>query len=85
MLRLELQIGAQEGLHARPAAEFVRICSASPATVKVSRPGSTPVDGKSMLGILSLGLKKDEWLLLEVSGQDESDLLERLSSVVKGI
>lgn len=85
MVRIELQIGVQEGLHARPAAEFVRLCAASSSAVKISRPGSAPVDGKSMLGVLSLGLKRDEWLLIEASGSDDADLIERLSSVVKGI
>ena len=85
MARIELQIGTDEGLHARPAAEFVKIASASSAVVKVSRPGSKSVDGKSMLGVLSLGLKAQEWVLIEASGDQETELLERLASVVKGV
>ena len=84
MIRREVEIGVPEGLHARPAAEFVRLCMASSSVVRVSRPGSKQMDGKSMLAVLSLGLKQGERVLLELNGIDEESLLESLSSVVKG-
>ncbi len=84
MSRLEVQINTDEGLHARPAAEFVRMAAGARGTVRISRPGGIQVDGKSMLGVLSLGLKRGEKVLIEVLGTDDEQLLEQLASVVKG-
>jgi len=50
-----------EGLHARPAALFVREAGATAVCVLVSRPGGTPVPASSILSVL----------LLDVSAGDE--------------
>lgn len=83
MARLEVLINTDEGLHARPASEFVRLAASARGMVRISRPGGAQVDGKSMLGVLSLGFKKGERAVIEVLSTDDLGLLEQLAAVVK--
>ena len=53
-----LTIRSSVGLHARPAAEFVKIAQEFDGEVIISY-NDQEVDGKSMIGILKLGIKKD--------------------------
>ncbi|MGO4691696.1 dihydroxyacetone kinase phosphoryl donor subunit DhaM [Glaciibacter sp. 2TAF33] len=53
----------KDGLHARPAAEFVKLASTFPAKVTVNGK-----DAKSLLGIMSLGLTKGK--LVEIASPD---------------
>jgi phosphocarrier protein len=77
-------VGSEVGLHARPAADFVRLASLSGHQVHVvNRTGKKAV-GTSILGVLSLGAKHGEELIIEVDGPDEASVLEALIAVVSG-
>ncbi|GGV28984.1 hypothetical protein GCM10010495_51470 [Kitasatospora herbaricolor] len=54
MPRLLVSIGSPTGLHARPAALFVRAAARQPVRVTVRRPGRNPVDARSLLAVLTL-------------------------------
>lgn len=62
-MAFEITIENEHGLHARPAGLFVRTCSQFEGSVKISK-GEITVDGKSLLGMLRLGVKKGEKLVL---------------------
>ncbi len=64
-IAFEITIENEHGLHARPAGLLVRTCSQFEGSVKVSK-GEITVDGKSLLGMLRLGVKKGEKLILMV-------------------
>lgn len=75
-------VGSEVGLHARPAADFVRLASLSGHQVNIiSRTGKKAV-GTSILGVLSLGAKFGEELVIEVDGPDEASVLQALIAVV---
>jgi len=77
-------VGPEVGLHARPAADFVRVATLSGHKVHlVNRSGKKAV-GTSILGVLSLGAKRGEELVIEVDGPDESAVLESLVRIVSG-
>ena len=61
-----LTIRSSVGLHARPAAEFVKIAQEFNGEVTISY-NDQEVDGKSMIGILKLGIKKDQVIDFEFS------------------
>ncbi|MEN9971583.1 MAG: hypothetical protein RL146_884 [Actinomycetota bacterium] len=77
-------VGPQVGLHARPAADFVRLASLSNHNVTVSNRVGKKADGSSILAILSLGAKHGEELTIEVVGPDEDNVLDGLIRVVSG-
>ena len=77
-------VGPAVGLHARPAADFVRLATLSKHQVTVSNKQGKKAQGNSILGILSLGAKHGEELVIEVVGPDEEAVLEALLRVVSG-
>ncbi len=77
-------VGPEVGLHARPAADFVRLASLSNHTVTVVNRLGKKAQGNSILAILSLGAKHGEELTIEVEGPDEDNVLEGLIRVVSG-
>ena len=77
-------VGPEVGLHARPAADFVRLASLSNHSVTVSNRRGKKADGSSILAILSLGAKHGEELTIEVVGPDEDNVLDGLIRVVSG-
>ncbi|MEO0005372.1 MAG: HPr family phosphocarrier protein [candidate division WOR-3 bacterium] len=83
MIREDIKIGGPVGLHARPAAEFVKIAERFKSKVRLSKDGIW-VNGKSILAILSLAAEKGSLVTLEVTGEDEEEafraLKEKLTS-----
>ncbi len=68
------------GLHARPAALFVQTTHRYKSRIKVSKDGAE-VDGKSIMGILTLAAEKGTPLTITVDGPDEDDLLQKLEEL----
>jgi phosphocarrier protein len=60
------------GLHARPAALFVQAVNKDPVDVKIGRPGADGVNAKSILAVMSLGVKAGEQVVLSAEGADEA-------------
>ncbi|MEY3908901.1 MAG: hypothetical protein RLZZ90_808 [Actinomycetota bacterium] len=82
MIRETVSISTADGLHARPAAEFVRAVQLSEHRVMISKGGGPMVRADSILAILGLGLKQGEKMVVEVVGPDEKTLLQSLKSIV---
>ena len=75
----KVTISAAEGLHARPAGEFVKLVkSLAPSKVTIGTDVKT-VNAGSMLSLLSLGLKCGTEVTLSVDGGEEA---ASLSAVV---
>lgn len=58
-------VGSSTGLHARPAALFVKAATTAPVKVRISVDGKKPVNAASMLGVLSLGAVRGTVVTLE--------------------
>ncbi|MCX6495789.1 MAG: HPr family phosphocarrier protein [Rhodoluna sp.] len=84
MVKGSVVVGTEVGLHARPAADFVRLASLSGHQVNITNRVGKKAVGTSILGVLSLGAKYGEELLIEVDGPDEAKVLEALIAVVSG-
>jgi len=69
------------GLHARAAAKFVQTAGRFRARIRLSRDGQT-VDGKSILGILTLAACKGTDLTLRAEGPDEDEAIDALTSLI---
>ena len=84
MVKGSVVVGTEVGLHARPAADFVRLASLSGHQVNITNRVGKKAVGTSILGVLSLGAKYGEELIIEVDGPDEAKVLEALIAVVSG-
>jgi phosphocarrier protein HPr len=76
-----VNIKNDEGFHARPAGIFVKMASTFSSNVEV-KVGETTKNGKSIMGLMSLGLKKDDPMTIVASGADEAAAVEALAELV---
>jgi len=75
----EFIIAFEEGLHARPAAELVRVCNNVKSNIIMAKDGMT-IDPKSILGIMALGAAKGDNVSIEVDGEDEDEVFANICS-----
>ncbi len=81
MLTRELTINNKSGLHARPASLWVQTAGRFHSKIKIQR-GDSIVDGKSILGILSLGLSAGSVFELSAEGEDEAEAVDALEKLM---
>jgi len=70
------------GLHARPAAMFVRISSRYRAEVWVSKEGEE-VNGKSIMGLMMLAAGQGSTLHIRCEGPDADKAIKELEELIK--
>lgn len=80
--RGQVMVMAAEGLHARPAADFVRAVSLSGHDVELTNQAGRKANGSSILEVLSLAVKQGQTVEIAVSGPEEEQVLQRLIAVV---
>jgi len=82
MIEKEVFIRNRLGLHARAAVKFVNLANRYSASVKVIK-DDTEIDGKSILGILTLAAVQGSSVALRISGKDEDEAMKALSTLIK--
>jgi len=82
MIIKTLKVHLVDGLHARPAAEFVRIASKFKSSIIVEHEGMS-VNGKSIMGLLMLGLYPGSEVKIIVSGEDEEEAFKSLVKLLE--
>jgi phosphocarrier protein len=77
-------IASKVGLHARPAAIFVKAASEQPASVTIVKVGSDadPVDASSILGVMTLGAEFGDEVLLTSEGDGAEESLDALAALL---
>jgi phosphocarrier protein len=78
---VEVVIKNPQGLHARPAAMFVQIASKYNANVVLQK-GEERVNGKSIMGILTLGIEQNSKVVLEADGGDADEVVAELTQLL---
>ena len=71
----------RNGLHARPAAEFVKLASGFTCDVWVEKDG-LEVNGKSIMGVLMLAAEVGSKLRLRTVGEDAEGALDALAELI---
>jgi phosphocarrier protein len=79
--RRTVEIVNERGLHARAAAEFVKLAERFEAEITVARAG-TEVSGRSILGLMMLGASPGTEVDLAASGRQAEEALEALATLV---
>jgi phosphocarrier protein len=70
------------GLHARPAAEFVKLAAAFTAEIQVEKDGMA-VNGKSIMGVMTLAAECGSSLLIRAEGDDAEAAADALADLVR--
>ncbi|HPW16922.1 MAG TPA: HPr family phosphocarrier protein [Candidatus Aminicenantes bacterium] len=81
MLDKTVTIRNKLGLHARAAVKFVNLANRFGASVKIVK-GGDEIDGKSILGILTLAATQGTAIRLVVAGKDEEAAMAALCELV---
>ena len=81
MRQRELEIVNKLGLHARASAKLTQLASRFKSQVFLRRNGRR-VNAKSIMGVMMLAAAKGATVMLETEGEDESEAIEALSSLV---
>lgn len=84
MLYKELTINNNEGLKSRVAALFVQVASRYDSQILIECENKK-VNAKSIMGVLSLGIKKGESIYVLANGQDERAALQALEDLVSQV
>lgn len=71
------------GLHARPAAEFVKLAARFAADITVSKDGET-VNGKSIMGVMTLAAECGSTIVIRATGEDAEEAVSALAALVQG-
>lgn len=81
MIEEVLKIINKHGLHARPAAQFVKIAGKFKSDIKVIKDG-LEVNGKSIMGIMMLAAEPGSEITLLIEGEDEKEAFAALTELI---
>ena len=81
MLDKTVTIRNKLGLHARAAVKFVNLANRFGASVKIVKNGDE-IDGKSILGILTLAATQGTTIRLITAGKDEEAAMAALMELI---
>ena len=86
MTTIDLDVRNPSGLHARPAAVLVRAANTFRADIKIENlsAGTTPVNAKSIIGVLSLGIRANQRVRITSEGADAETAVAALATLVTG-
>jgi len=80
-LKKRLHIRSRQGLHARPAALFVQVANRFKSKIRV-RKGRQEVDGKSIMGLLTLAASRGSTIEVITQGADAEEAMVALEQLV---
>ena len=81
MIEKKIEIKNKLGLHARAASKFVNLANRFKSKVKIIK-NDDEIDGKSILGILTLAATQGTEITLRVEGEDEKKALNALENLI---
>lgn len=85
MQTAEVDVHNASGLHARPAATFVRAAAGFRSQVRIENVtrGSGPVNAKSLLAVLGSGVERGHRIRISVDGEDEEAAIGALRTLAE--
>lgn len=81
-LTKELTVRNKLGIHARPAAMFVKTASRFTAEIMVEKDGET-VNGKSIMGLMMLAAGPGSKLTVHANGTDAQDAVTEIEALLQ--
>jgi len=77
----EITVTHEVGIHARPAAQFVKTANAFTAEVTIEKDGEE-VDGKSIMGLMMLAAGHGSVLTITTEGPQADESLKALTELI---
>jgi phosphocarrier protein HPr len=77
MIEREVTIRNRTGLHTRPAATLVKLAAKFKSDFFIYKDGFE-INGKSIIGVMTLAAEQGSKLVLRFSGEDEEDAAEAI-------
>ena len=81
MIKRDVTITNNIGLHARPATFFIQKANSYKSSVWIGK-GDRQVNAKSLLGVLSMGIVKGTPITLVADGEDEKEAIAGLENLI---
>jgi phosphocarrier protein len=81
MVERTVQILNKNGLHARPAAEIVKLAAKYTSEITISRDG-TEVNGKSIMGVMMLAAECGASIVLRADGTDAEQAIDAIAALI---
>ena len=81
MEQKKIVVQLSQGLHARPAATFVKIAASFSSEIKLLKKEKV-INGKSIMGIMAAAIAKGEEVTLIADGVDEKEAVAALEKVL---
>jgi phosphocarrier protein HPr len=82
MVKKKVVINNKLGLHARAAVKFMNMANRFASSVWIEKDGNE-IDGKSILGILTLAAVQGSEITLKISGPDETQAISALEALIE--
>jgi phosphotransferase system HPr (HPr) family protein len=82
MVSRSATIRNETGVHARPAAVFVKLANKFPCEIFVEKDGQR-INGKSIMGLMMLALTRDTRIMVIAEGEKEEDAVAALCALVE--
>ena len=82
MLKKTITIGLSSGLEARPVAMLVQIASQFDSQIYVEH-NNARVNAKSIMAVMSLGVKKGNEVIITAEGEDEEEAIAEIQKVLE--
>jgi len=77
----ETTVGPEAGLHARPAAQFVKTAKQFSSDILVVK-GDREANAKSSLKLMTLGAKKGDNITIRAEGEDAEEAVVALTDLI---
>jgi len=81
MVEREVTVVPEAGLHARPAAKFVKEAKGFSSQITVVK-GDNEANAKSSLRLMTLGAKHGDKIVIRAEGEDEEAAVEALAALI---
>jgi phosphotransferase system HPr (HPr) family protein len=82
MVSKTVTIQNETGVHARPAAVFVKMANRFPCEIFVEK-DEQRINGKSIMGLMMLALTRDSRITVIAEGEKEAEAVEALCRLVE--
>lgn len=83
MFEKKVTVISDSGMHARPAAMFVKLANRYPCEIYVMKDDQL-VNGKSIMGLMMLALHYGSLITIRADGESEKQAVEELVALVEG-
>jgi phosphotransferase system HPr (HPr) family protein len=83
MITRTITVRHKFGIHARPAAKIVSMCTGFASDVEIVKKGEPPANAKNILDLMMLAAACGEDLELRINGADEEEAMGRLAALME--